>query len=325
MGKRGEKSPLANPMVLRSRMDDSCNICTMHFTPRDACVSCSRCNFHFHCGCVGMTDRFYKHFIVQKQTPWYCHVCNVEIRNQTRKNTEAINDLREIVETVSDEMKRTNIEIEKIKATQETCVQAFEHEIMEKVSSQLADFTTELSKKLPPTTNALPSSTGNPGRRKNVIIRGVPESSNENVPAIVKKIARVLNFNHSNFIDNCFRLPSREQSDNASSIILKFNTELERDEFLKCYFSFLKKHSLSPSDIGLVGTRRIFVNEHMDPKLHLVLKSALLMRKNNQLTNVSTHWNHVSVKNGDGWHRIYSMDDLKKLERVQHIDDDSNI
>lgn len=87
---------------------------------------------------------------------------------------------------MSDELFHTNIEIEKIKATQETCVQDFEHEIMEKVSSQL----TEFSKKVSPTTNASPSSIGNFGRRKQVITRRVPESSNENIPAIVKKIAK---------------------------------------------------------------------------------------------------------------------------------------
>lgn len=322
MSKRSAKSPLASTRVTRSKMDDTCNICKFVLNQKDTYVSCSKCSLDFHIGCAGVPERFYKHFIIEKCTPWYCHVCNVEIRNQTRKNTEDIAEILDKIDGVTYNVNAMNVQINSVKATHESALQVFEHEIMDKVNTHLTNFASSLSDKLASTTNNVPlsSSSNNPGRRKNIIIRGVPESTNEDVTAIVKKLAKALNFNDNNYIDNCFRLPSREQNiDNPGSIIMKFNTELARDSFLKCYFSFLKNHSLTPSHIGLAGNKRIFINEHMDPKLRLVLKEALLMRKNKLVTNVSTHCNHISVKTNEGWHRVHT---LEELHNIQRIDDD---
>lgn len=306
-------------------MDDSCNICKIAFMQKDTFVYCSRCSFHFHIGCAGIPERFYKHFIIAKGTPWYCHICNVDLRKQTQKNTEAIDNLSKKVDAI-DEMKSNiasiNIQMNSIRSTQETSIQVMEHEILDKVNTQLDNFASKWSNKITSLDNdsLFPTSSSNTSRRKNVIIRGVPEIANELVTAIVKKIAKVINFNQSNFIDNCFRLPNREQGGAPGSIILKFNTEISRDEYLKCYFGYLKNHPLTPSNIGLVGNQRIFVNEHMDPRLRLVLKEALQLRKNRIFSNVSTHCNHISVKNADGWHRVHTLEDLN---RIQHIDDNN--
>lgn len=320
MSKRNVKSPLSNPVVTRSRMSLSCNICKNQFVLKDTYVDCSKCSFYFHIGCAGIPDRFYKHFILEKCTPWYCHVCNVDIRNETRKNSEAISELVDDLGAVKNDVNHMNIQIETMKAKQESTLQAFEHEFLEKIESHLTNFKSTISNELASPSNNSDTATQNSGRRKNVIIRGVPESANEDVAAIVKKISKVLNFNQNNYIDNCFRLPSRDQNDDVpSSIILKFNTELSRDSFLKCYFAYLKNHPLIPSQIGLAGNKRIFINEHMDPRLRLVLKEALLMRKNKLVSNVSTHCNHISVKNSEGWHRIHTLEELSKIQR---IDDD---
>lgn len=70
----------------------------------------------------------------------------MEIRHQTRKNTDDIKDLRESVQTVSEEVEYTNIEMLRMKATHKTCVQAFEHEIKEKVSSHQPNTRTNCKK-----------------------------------------------------------------------------------------------------------------------------------------------------------------------------------
>lgn len=312
MSKRGNLSPPSNPRVLRSRMDGQCTICNVQITDNDVdhFVICSNCKLSFHNDCVGVTQRFYHHFIAKKGSPWYCHVCNVEIRKQINRNALAIEELDSTVETMKKQFLDVNIEIQKLHAIQQTSTQAFELEVMEKVETVLSNFqTTQVSE--PP---SVTSSAQNTGRRKNVVIRGITEIVNENVSSIVKQLAKLLNFNQNNFIDNCFRLPSRETADGyPSPILLKFNTELARDAFLKSYFSLIKKKPLKLSDIGLTGNDRIFINEHMDPKLHAVLKKSLALRKAKVFTNVSTHCNHISVKDVNGWHRIYSMEDLLKI------------
>lgn len=314
--KAENRNPRTRAMNQRQKMDNSCEICTIQLTTRDPNVSCSKCSLSFHVGCVGMSDRYYKHFIIENGAAWYCYDCNVELRQLVRDNEENIEQLSTCVQKVQEQLDTVTIDMRKLKASQQTSLQSFELEVMEKVDKHLSDFAKKVSGSEATQSNGPASSNNNNGRRRNVIIRGVPESSNESVPAIVKKIAKVINFMQSNFIDNCFRLSKRDNSDIPGSIILKFSTEMARDEFLKCYFSHLKNHPLRPSDIGLTGSDRIFVNEHMDPKLRTVMKMALELRKEKVLSNVSTHCNHISVKDNDGWHRIYTMEDLKKLQRI---------
>lgn len=75
----------------RSSMEKLCRICNISITSKDTnkFVSCSRCCLCFHTGCAGVTNRFYDYFIGQRGKPWYCHVCNTEIRNQRHNNNGA--------------------------------------------------------------------------------------------------------------------------------------------------------------------------------------------------------------------------------------------
>lgn len=242
-------------------------------------------------------------------------MCDDLVRRQVIINTNEIRSLK-------DDVKQLDVAIEKMKSNQSTTKQVVENQIMQKVEEQLNNFAAEISVKLASVTqssNNTQSASHGMNRRKNVMIRGVPYSENEDVTAIVKEVAKVINFKKNNYIDNCFRLPSKDvplNVANPGSILLKFNSEIMRDNFIRCYFSFIKNHQLTVSSIGYDGSSRVFVNEHMDPKLKLVLSKALTMRKQNILSAVSAHCNHVSVKTNKGWHRIYTEADLDRATSV---------
>lgn len=137
---------------------------------------------------------------------------------------------------------------------------------------------------------------------------------------IVKRLAKQINFTQSGFIDNCFRVSKkdgRDTSDKPPTILIKFTTEISRDSFIKCYFTYIKRNQLTPSDIGLEGNSRIYVNEHLSPEIQPLLKKALSLRREGVLLQVASHCTYLSVKlsvNGRIiWRRIHNENDLLGL------------
>lgn len=164
------------------------------------------------------------------------------------------------------------------------------------------------------------TATASSSYRKNLVITSVPETPGENVVTIVKKLAKQISFTLSGFIDNCFRVGRKKSKDgNAkpSTILLKFTTEMSRDAFIKCYFTYIKKHQLTPRDIDMEGTDRIYVNEHLSPDIQPLLKKALALRREGVISQVAAHCTYLSVKMSvDGrivWKRIYNENDLLSL------------
>lgn len=264
-------SPLTNYRNLRSKVDMNCKICRASFDPENSgLVECNKCQFKFHNDCVGVTDRFVKYFMLQRGQPWYCFVCDGLIREQVRSNMDSIEKLNERIVVVESTIQNIDTQIDIIKAKDATSKQILEAEVMDKVDKHLTEFAASFSNHIGGTSNNSNNSTEKTvaNRRKNLMIRGVPQTANEDVPNIIKKIAKVINFNQNGYIDNCFRVSKRQAQVNdiePCSILLKLNTEIARDAFIKCYFSFIKSHQLTPGSIGLVGDTRIFVNEP-DPK-----------------------------------------------------------
>lgn len=165
--------------------------------------------------------------------------------------------------------------------------------------------------------------------RKNVVIAGVPRSPNEDTVSVVKRLARHINFTMPNYMDNCFRVAkkgnSNEPLDNAV-ILLKFTTEIAMDSFMKCYFGYIRKKRLIPTDIGLEGEDRIYVNEQMNPDLVPLFKTALQLRRDGKIAQVSSHFSHLSVKiNSNGrvkWVRVHNERALHTLIGIGTTCDD---
>ncbi|CAG5015882.1 unnamed protein product [Parnassius apollo] len=111
-------------------------------------------------------------------------------------------------------------------------------------------------------------------RLNNIEIKGVPITNTENLFTIVSKIATKIDFNISdNNINYIARIHSRNDKNNKSIIVSLHNRYL-RDNFVA---AVRKCKSLTPLDIGLNGTNRIFINDH------LTLENKLLLNKTKAL------------------------------------------
>lgn len=340
--KRNDKSPLHNPRTLRSK-SDTCRICkdTVDVSNTDNSsekgVSCSGCNYVFHLTCGGVSHTFYTHYILQQRKPWYCYLCDSELRQAAAASVKAIKKIEETAAKVNSDVQILASEIQILKNNESSWRQEFECRIDDSINHKIEAKFAELNRNQASsnfnTHSAVPeTAVGNSSYRKNLVINGVPENGNENVVHVIKKIAKQINFTQANFIDNCYRIEKKGERDTMSvskpaTILLKFTTELARDGFFKCYFTYLEKRKLCPADIELEGHERIYVNEHMNPKLQPLLKKALSLRRAGKIEQVATHSAYLSIKIASGnrskWFRIIDEEALNALFGSEEANTDS--
>lgn len=320
--------------MLRSK-GDTCHICKnitvfgASDNPNPA-VICSGCKAAFHTSCGGISDKLYFCYIVSKQKPWYCYVCNLELRDRMNMNFDSFTKIEDAALNVNTQIQTLSQEMQKIRANKSSWQQEIETRLDEidvkidekidaSITSKIAELITSQTPSVPsPVTTLAPSVSSS--YRKNLVITCVPEIPGENVVTIVKKLAKQINFTQSGFIDNCFRVSKKENKEDHAkppSILLKFTTEISLDAFIKCYFTHIKKCQLTPSDIGMEGTNRIYVNEHLSPEIQPLLRKALTLRREGVISQVASHSTYLSVKiSANGrfvWKRVYNENDLLGL------------
>ncbi|CAK1600735.1 unnamed protein product [Parnassius mnemosyne] len=124
-------------------------------------------------------------------------------------------------------------------------------------------------------------------RLNNIEIKGVPITNTENLFTIISKIATKIDINISdNNINYIARVPSRNNKNNKNIIVSMHNRYL-RDNFVA---AARKCKSLTPLDIGLNGSNRIFINDH------LTLENKMLLNKTKSLAK-ERDFSYVWVKN----------------------------
>ncbi|XP_072935930.1 uncharacterized protein [Epargyreus clarus] len=97
-------------------------------------------------------------------------------------------------------------------------------------------------------------------RLNNIEIKGVPSTNSENLYNILSKISAKINVSVSNEqINYIARVPTHGDNPNKNIIVSLHNRYL-RDNFVS---AAKKCKSLTPLDIGLNGSNRIFVNDHL--------------------------------------------------------------
>lgn len=75
------------------------------------------------------------------------------------------------------------------------------------------------------------------------------------------------------------------------------------------------------SDIALEGSERIYINEHLNPELHPLLKKALSLRQTGKISQVASHSTHISVKLGiDGRSKWFRVKDQNALNTLMGLD-----
>lgn len=339
--RRKATSPLQSDRNVRTK-GDICQICksSANFgVPNDPnpAVLCSGCGLGFHTSCGGISDNLYFYYIVNKKKPWFCYICNLDLRDKTKGNYESISKIENVLCSVNTQMQSLSQDLQKIRSAESSWNQELESRLFDEIDDKIdARITKKLENKVEslvtdnvsrllalkhPAISVTPAPNAAFNTyRKNIIITCVPECEGENIVTITRKIAKQVNFLQDAFIDNCFRIDNkqnRREQTKPSSILLKCTTEMARDNFLRCYFNYIKNHALVPKDIGLQGENRIYLNEHLSPELQPLLKKALTLRRENRISQVASHCTHLSIKfivdNRPVWKRIHNEEDLNSL------------
>lgn len=318
--KRPAKSPLREDRNLRSK-SDSCRICKSPIdlvSANEPSVQCHKCGNAFHCSCAGVSNNFFVFYIMQKSSPWFCYTCHCETLECAASSVSAVKKIEDAAAKMNKDVQSLTTEVLKMRSSEGSWKQEFELRIDSVIDKKIEEKLQSLPQ--PIVTNHTPPIDGVSGAmahsshssyRKNLVISGLPETDNEDTVRVIKKLARHMNYTQSNYMDNCFRVDRKRSNDsgNPATILLKFTTELARDAFLKCYFTYIRKRRLTPQDIELPGDQRIYINEHLNPILQPLLRKAVSLRKEGRIEQVSSHSTHLSVKiNANGrtkWLRIY--------------------
>lgn len=112
-------------------------------------------------------------------------------------------------------------------------------------------------------------------RMNNIEIKGVPISQSENIFQIVSKIGEHINFViPKDQINYVARVPMRNDKLNKTIIVAVHSRYLKED-----FVAAAKKRPLFPTDLGLQGDNRIFVNDHLTMDNKILLNKAKTLAK----------------------------------------------
>jgi hypothetical protein len=149
----------------------------------------------------------------------------------------------------------------------------------------------------------------------NVEIRGVHQTDAEQLPEIIKQIAKVigcdLNINEVDFI-----VRTRTRNKNSPRpIIVKFLRRMSRDTFLAQVRA--KKKRITTKDIGVEGLPTdIIVSEHLTIKNKMLFYQTRLLAKEKQYKFAWTRNGKIFLRKDEGTHRIF-IGSEKDLETIK--------
>lgn len=285
-------------------------------------VQCSLCLKHYDFPCAGITEVGYRK-LGDRKTTWKCSTCKnsgaaspVPGKSPSGLNPFAATDLESVrieLRGLSEQMASLPKLLDAVKAIQadlldlkslkdemsevktslnhvHTSVDALSHRLIEiDREIEVLKGTKEEVSRLTQRVQALEATLSEGEQRSrlnNIEIKGIPITNSENLYTIVSKISTKINCSISNDqINYIARVPSRNDKQNKNIIVSLHNRYL-RDNFV----STARKCKLSPMDLGLIGSNRIFINDH------LTLENKMLLNKAKTLTK-ERDFSFIWVKN----------------------------
>lgn len=132
----------------------------------------------------------------------------------------------------------------------------------------------------------------------NVEIRGIPEKNNENLLEIIDEIAATVELDRADLeINNFYRIRRDPKTSNDAPpyervrpIIVKFNKQLKRDNFLAAVKTFNMKHKLKEDKLNTTHLKKfttqkkepIFISEHLTTHEKNILRLTKRYAKDHQ-------------------------------------------
>lgn len=299
-------------------------------------ILCSKCSLQFDYNCAGITEAKYRRLSEKKKREWMCPACRINEPLSDSAPTApvtlavpALDYSAAAVPTLDLIMRRLDsmvLQLEPLKSLEgirsdvsqlkiatesivgrigdvERRVTAVEQK--QSAAAELQARVEELEKSAEAREQWL--------RVSNVEIKGVPQKTNENLFDVLVKIGVAISYTvvreRINFIA---RVPSREEG-RTKSIIASFTHRYDKENFVAA--GRLAKN-LSVSDIGMQGTNRVFINDHLTVNQKQLLTSAKKLVKEKQYEFVWVKHGKIMVRRNETspFIQIRSSNDLQKIK-----------
>ncbi|KAF6215731.1 hypothetical protein GE061_000063 [Apolygus lucorum] len=230
---------------------------------------------------------------------------NRSLSSKLEENAKEIKDLKEHLNTYSENIKENTAAISAIRVDL-TSIEV-KHDELQVQNTELKGYIKRLEDRLLDSEqNAL---------IKTVEISGIPISPGFSVTECVLSVGDAIKFDmNESMIDNCFRRRLLTGSTQPGVISLTFNRQQEKDKFVSLA---RKKRDLSIRDIGIIEGEhnRIYVNESLTFVKRQILKQAKIFKRNHNFKFVWVRNGRILMKKDEESIPV----DIKKIEDFDEL------
>lgn len=206
------------------------------------------------------------------------NLTNVKLEIVNDVKAELRNELKDIFESLNNDINDLKMRIEKLEST-------------DTVNSQLQNNIKDLNIRILQQENLVVSS--------DLRISGIPEYDGEHLPSLFNNICKSLNVSNVN-LQTIYRVKNFKNIRGIKDgpIVAKLQTPFEKNYILKVITDYKRnlKKQLNLRQIGFESDVPFYIHENLTPFNHRILKSALRLKKDKQIKSVYTIRGIVYIK-----------------------------
>lgn len=272
-------------------MGDSCFKCNQKFSNSIDILTCNACKNPFHPGCTSVRTLGNFRKLGARKATWKCDECNGDFNRRDSDNDPtdrerdlqntivSLNDtLTQLVNSKFDELNNKITELIATNKSLQTTIEAVkkENSTLKGQCDNLRMENDSMRKEIRELQQY--------SRRDNLEIVGVPQSINEDVNAVVGRLAEVIGVPFVNEqISIAHRLPS-SRKDVAPPIVIKFISRSAKMQWLSASKS---KGRIRSIDLNRdLPASDVYINEHLIPYNKLLLGRAKHLKRDKKLSYV---------------------------------------
>ncbi|CAG9136039.1 unnamed protein product [Plutella xylostella] len=255
-------------------------------------ILCAVCDKYYDFGCAGITESKYRRLGERKKREWSCHTCNFNSpTDDVPPPSTSTTSTPPTLEMVMQRLDSLSLQLAPLKSL----------EVIKSDISKLKTSTNNIAKRIDtlearvtkvedtqPETGLLKDKILQLEsalelkdqwlRSNNCEIKGIPQKHGENLYDLLSKVGESISYpvtkEKINFIA---RVPIRDGGKSTTKpIIVSFTNRYDKENFVAAGRA---KKDLNLSNIGLQGTSRIFINDHLTAQQKHLLGSAKSLAK----------------------------------------------
>lgn len=305
----------------RKRLRSSVNNCFIckNMCDIDNMIQCKTCSKLMHYICLGMSETFFKFFILQKQKPWECDICTRRNIDEIKMNTTQIiknmqelkNDQQALYNELNTCKKKLNLYDQQINAISSTVVESSKtndeklNSIKEKINQNQDSVLAEICYMQGETI------------QNELVISGIPKVQGENLQHIMNDICRALgvaiNISEISKTHRLGQEHTQNQQKRNQPIVYKFTTTIIRNKIYEKYIEIIKnKRHINLAAIGIQQEGRIYINPRVPKCLSDVYKKALEYKRKGLLKAVNPRVNNITINIKEEWIKIHTINQLER-------------